>query len=84
MAAHHTGWHQPVTESGYKNGVEDREVLQEILADAKEKQFDILLTYMSDRIGRQEEYSFSADTVLSTGRQVLSPPYRPFSPEIPA
>jgi Site-specific recombinases, DNA invertase Pin homologs len=56
--------------SGYKNGVEDREVLQEILADAKEKQFDILLTYMSDRIGRQEEYSFYVAALNRLGIEV--------------
>ena len=44
--------------SAYKNGVEDRKVLQEIMADAQKHEFDVLLTYMSDRIGRQEEYSF--------------------------
>ena len=56
--------------SGYKNGVEDREVLQEILEDAKEKQFDILLTYMSDRIGRQEEYSFYVAALNRLGIEV--------------
>lgn len=49
--------------SAYKNKVEDREVLQTILADAKEHRFDILLAYMSDRIGRQEEYSFYVATL---------------------
>lgn len=44
--------------SAYHNGVDDREVLQEIMQDAKNGEFDILLAYMSDRIGRQEEYSF--------------------------
>ena len=34
--------------SAYKNSVKDREVLMEILEDAKERQFDILLTYMSE------------------------------------
>ena len=33
-------------------------MLQEIMQDAKQGAFDILLAYMSDRIGRQEEYSF--------------------------
>lgn len=56
--------------SGYKNGVEDREVLQEILTDAKERQFDILLTYMSDRIGRQEEYSFYVAALNRLGIEV--------------
>jgi DNA invertase Pin-like site-specific DNA recombinase len=44
--------------SGYHNRVDERVVLQEIMRDAKNHEFDILLTYMSDRIGRQEEYSF--------------------------
>ena len=56
--------------SAYKNSAEDREVLQEILADAKAKQFDILLTYMSDRIGRQEEYSFYVAALNQLGIQV--------------
>ncbi len=56
--------------SAYKNGAQDREVLQQILADAKEKQFDILLTYMSDRIGRQEEYSFYVVTLNQLGIEV--------------
>ncbi|MDD6810975.1 MAG: recombinase family protein [Lachnospiraceae bacterium] len=56
--------------SAYKNGVEDREVLQQILADARAKQFDILLTYMSDRIGRQEEYSFYVATLNQLGIEV--------------
>lgn len=42
--------------SAYKNGVEDREVLQQIMKDAQNREFDILLAYMSDRIGRKEEY----------------------------
>lgn len=56
--------------SAYKNSVEEREVLQEILKDAKERQFDILLTYMSDRIGRQEEYSFYVAALNQLGIEV--------------
>lgn len=56
--------------SAYKNGVADRVVLQEILEDAKNKEFDILLTYMSDRIGRQEEYSFYVATLNDLGIEV--------------
>ena len=56
--------------SAYKNSVEDRAVLQQILADAREKQFDVLLTYMSDRIGRQEEYSFYVATLNQLGIEV--------------
>lgn len=56
--------------SAYRNSVEDREVLQEILADAREHRFDILLTYMSDRIGRQEEYSFYVAALNQLGIEV--------------
>ena len=56
--------------SAYKNSVKDREVLMEILEDAKERQFDILLTYMSDRIGRQEEYSFYVAALNRLGIEV--------------
>ena len=35
--------------SAYHNGVDDREVLQEIMQDAKQGEFEILLAYMSDR-----------------------------------
>ncbi|MCI9401613.1 MAG: recombinase family protein, partial [Lachnospiraceae bacterium] len=56
--------------SGYKNGIEDREVLMEILEDARKHEFDILLTYMSDRIGRREEYSFYISTLNNLGVEV--------------
>ncbi len=56
--------------SAYKNGVEDREVLQDILKDAGNKEFDVLLAYMSDRIGRQEEYSTYVATLNSLGIEV--------------
>ena len=56
--------------SAYHNGVEDREVLQEIMQDAREKQFDVLLAYMSDRIGRQEEYSFYVAELNRLGIEV--------------
>lgn len=56
--------------SAYKNGVQDREVLQEIMADAREHVFDVLLTYMSDRIGRQEEYSFYVTALNQLGIEV--------------
>ncbi len=32
--------------SAYKNSVEEREVLQEILSDARERKFEVLLAYM--------------------------------------
>lgn len=56
--------------SAYKNSASDRETLQEILEDAKRGEFDILLTYMSDRIGRQEEYSFYVATLNQLGIEV--------------
>lgn len=56
--------------SAYKNNVEKRKVLQVIMSDAREHQFDILLTYMSDRIGRQEEYSFYVATLNQLGIEV--------------
>ncbi len=39
--------------SGYKNAVADRNILQEALQDAKAKQYDILVVYKDDRIGRR-------------------------------
>lgn len=56
--------------SAYKNSAAEREVLQEILSDAKKQQFDVLLTYMSDRIGRQEEYSFYVAALNQLGIEV--------------
>lgn len=56
--------------SAYKNRAADREVLQQILADAKNKEFDVLLTYMSDRIGRQEEYSAYVAALNTLGIEV--------------
>lgn len=43
--------------SGFKTSVKDREILQEILEDARQKTFDVLVVYMSDRIGRKEDES---------------------------
>lgn len=39
--------------SGYKNAVADRNILQEALQDAKVKEYDILVVYKDDRIGRR-------------------------------
>lgn len=39
--------------SGYKNSVKDRNVLQEALKDAANKEYDILVVYKDDRIGRR-------------------------------
>lgn len=56
--------------SAYKNGAEDREVLMQIKEDAEKKEFDILLTYMTDRIGRREEYSFYISELYKAGIEV--------------
>lgn len=39
--------------SGYKNSVTDRDILQEALSDAQKHEFDILVVYKDDRIGRR-------------------------------
>lgn len=56
--------------SAFKNTVQEREVLLQILEDAKAKQFDVLLTFMSDRIGRLEEYSMYIATLNKLGIEV--------------
>ena len=56
--------------SAYKNSAADREILQEILEDARNHEFEVLLAYMSDRIGRQEEYSFYVATLNQLGIEV--------------
>lgn len=39
--------------SGYKNSVADRDILQEALQDAQNRKYDILVVYKDDRIGRR-------------------------------
>lgn len=39
--------------SGYKNSVEERDALQEAYKDAQNKEYDILVVYKDDRIGRR-------------------------------
>lgn len=41
------------SKSGYKTAVSDRDVLQEAMEDAKNKEYDILIAYKDDRIGRR-------------------------------
>lgn len=41
--------------SGYNKKLEDRDVLQEIRADAIHKEFDVLLVFMFDRLGRRDD-----------------------------
>ena len=56
--------------SGYKNSLEKRDVLQQIMEDAKNHEFDILLAYMSDRIGRKDEYTVYVATLNQLGLEV--------------
>lgn len=39
--------------SGYKNSVEERDVLQEAYRDAENREYDILVLYKDDRLGRR-------------------------------
>ncbi len=41
--------------SGYNKKLEDRDVLQEIRTDALNKEFDVLLVFMFDRLGRRDD-----------------------------
>ena len=56
--------------SGFKNGLQQREKLLQILDDAQKGKFEILLAYMSDRIGRREEYTTYIATLNNMGVQV--------------
>lgn len=39
--------------SGYKNAVADRDILKEALQDAQNREYDILVVYKDDRVGRR-------------------------------
>ena len=59
--------------SGFKTSVKDREVLQEIKEDAQNKSFDVLVVYMSDRIGRkQDESPVFVSTLNKLGIEIWS------------
>lgn len=59
--------------SGYKNKVKDRDILIEILQMAEQHEFDILLVYMSDRLGRREdETPFYVSRLNELGVEVWS------------
>ena len=59
--------------SGFKTSLKDRGVLREILEDARNKAFDVLVVYMSDRIGRKEDESpFFVTTLNNLGVEVWS------------
>jgi len=56
--------------SAFKNSAEKRDILQEIMLDAQNKEFDILLAYMSDRIGRQGQYALYVASLNQLGVEV--------------
>lgn len=74
----HTDWefqHEYLEKaiSGFKNTSKERDILMEIAQDAKDKKFDILLVYMSDRLGRREDDTpFYVSQLNSLGIEVWS------------
>lgn len=58
--------------SGYRTPIKERESITEIVAGANNGEFDILLVYHSDRIGRQVEYSIFIATLYTKGIEVWS------------
>ena len=59
--------------SGYNKKLEDRDVLQEIKADALKKEFDVLLVFMFDRLGRRDdETPFIVEWFVGQGIEVWS------------
>ena len=59
--------------SGYNKKLEDRDVLQEIKQDALNKEFDVLLVFMFDRLGRREdETPFIVEWFVSQGIEIWS------------
>ena len=59
--------------SGYKVSASKRDVILEIRALAKKKQFDVLLVFMFDRLGRREdETSFLVQWFIEQGIEVWS------------
>lgn len=59
--------------SGYKLSESKRDVLQDIKRDVLNKEFDILLVFMFDRIGRREEETpFVVEWLINEGIEVWS------------
>lgn len=59
--------------SGYRKSVNQRDVLIQIMDDASKGQFDVLLVYMSDRLGRREdETPFYVANLNNNGIEVWS------------
>ena len=59
--------------SGYKLSEQERDVLQEIKRDVLNNEFDVLLVFMFDRIGRREEETpFVVEWLINNGIEVWS------------
>ena len=59
--------------SGYHKGLNDRKVLQEVIKDVGEKEIDVLLVFMFDRIGRKDnETPFLLKRIVECGVEVWS------------
>lgn len=78
FVAQHTGWE--ITKelyekgiSGFKTSAKDRDAIQEIQRDAVKGEFDILLVYMFDRLGRKDdETPFVVEWFVRNGIEVWS------------
>ena len=59
--------------SGYKTSAEDRDAIQDLKVAAEKKEFDILLVFMFDRLGRiPNETPFVLEWFVKTGVEVWS------------
>ena len=59
--------------SGFKSPTADRRALQQIKKDAKQREFDILLVFMFDRLGRRDsETPFFVDDLSMLGIEIWS------------
>ena len=58
--------------SVYKTSIEDRDTLKVLKQGASDREYDILLVYHSDRLGRQMEYSLWIASLYELGVQVWS------------
>lgn len=58
--------------SGYQTAIEERKSIKEILEGAENDEFDILLVFHSDRIGRQTEYALFLASLYTKGIEVWS------------
>ena len=59
--------------SGFKTSAKDRDAIQEIQRDAAKGEFDILLVYMFDRLGRRDdETPFVVEWFVKNGIEVWS------------